>query len=145
MSCNAPDLVALEENLRQLQHRADDFALMLDFVRKYDLSRVFPELPNYLLTQAEIARQERSSLIDSALNASQPEYRYEVSVKDAAESLDVSEATIRNWDSDGCPFDQSYPGRFKSVVFYQWAVSYKSLRKFNRNAKMRAMALNKSV
>lgn len=145
MLCNAPDATALDERLQRLQHKADDFALMLDIARRHNLSEVFPELTGYLLSQAETARAERRELLKSSLADARPDPFYEVSAQEAAETLLVSEATIRNWDVSGCPFDLAYPGRFRSEIFYQWARTYQSKREFNRQARKRAIALNRSV
>ena len=68
---------------------------------------------------------------------------YEVSVSEAAEALGVSEQTIRNWDQNGCPFDPNYPGRFNAIIFYQWAQTFRSLQNFRREAKKRAVLMNR--
>ena len=68
---------------------------------------------------------------------------YEVSVADAAEALGVSEQTVRNWDQNGCPFDPNYPGRFNAIIFYQWTQTFRSLQNFRREAKKRAVLMNR--
>lgn len=62
-------------------------------------------------------------------------HRYEVSISDAAEALNMSTSQIKQWDKGLLPaeFKASYPGRFLRIPFYQWANAYAGCLKFSRS------------
>ena len=145
MLSDASELLALEDELRACDKRRRDFSALLNLVAEYHVDAQFPELPAFLFAEMNRASQRHADLLREATRPPRREVDYEVSVADAAEALGVSEQTIRNWDQSGCPFDNKYPGRFSSVVFYQWAQTYRSLRNFRREAKKRAVLMNRNV
>ena len=143
MLSDASDVLALEDELKSCDKRYRDHTAALNFVTEYHLNERFPGLDSYLLGESEMARRRYGELLENAMRRRVSEPVYEVSVADAAEALGVSEQTIRNWDHDGCPFDSSYPGRFNAIIFYQWAQTFRSLQNFKREAKKRAVLMNK--
>ena len=143
MLSNASEVLALEDKLKSCDKRYRDYTAALNFVTEYHIDDRFPGLANLLLAESEMARRRYGELLENATRRRVNEPVYEVSVADAAEALGVSEQTIRNWDHDGCPFDSNYPGRFNATIFYQWAQTFRSLQNFKREAKKRAVLLNK--
>ena len=143
MLSDASDVLALEDELRSCDKRYRDYTAALNFVTEYHLNERFPGLDSYLLGEAEMARRRYGEVLGNATRHRVNEPAYEVSVADAAEALGVSVQTIRNWDQNGCPFDPKYPGRFNAVIFYQWAQTFRSLQNFKREAKKRAVLMNK--
>ena len=143
MPQDASDVLALEDELRACEKRRCDFSAALNFVNEYHLNERFPGLGRYLLGEAEMARRRYGELLENATRRRAKEPVYEVSAADAAEALGVSEQTVRNWDQNGCPPDPNYPGRFNAVIFYQWAQTFRSLQNFRREAKKRAVLMNK--
>ena len=143
MLSDASDVLALEDELKSCDKRYRDYAAALNFVTEYHLNERFPGLDSYLLGEAEMARRRYGEVLGNATRHRVNEPAYEVSVADAAEALGVSEQTVRNWDQNGCPFDPKYPGRFNAVIFYQWAQTFRSLQNFKREAKKRAVLMNK--
>jgi len=141
MALHAPESMALVLKLEQTLQRIDDLRQLSALAEKCHLAQKFNELPDYLISLLSQAESERQELL-SALSPPKRETHYEVSVADAALALGVSENTIRNWDTEGCPDDATYPGRFHAIVFYQWAVSFKSKKNFARQAKLRAIHQN---
>lgn len=65
---------------------------------------------------------------------------FEVSQREAAEIVHVSERTIRDWDN-GRKTPQGYPGRGNAIVFRQFAETYKTHQSQVRMAK----AMNRAV
>ena len=145
MLSNASDVLALEDELKACDKRYRDYTAALNFVSEYHLNERFPGLANHLLAESEMARRRYVELLENATRRRVNEPVYEVSVADAAESLGVSEQTIRNWDQNGCPLDPNYPGRFNAIIFYQWAQTFRSLQNFRREAKKRAVLMNRPV
>ena len=143
MLSNASDVLALEDELKACDKRYRDYTAALNFVSEYHLNERFPGLANHLLAESEMARRRFVELLENATRRRVNEPVYEVSVADAAESLGVSEQTIRNWDQNGCPLDPNYPGRFNAIIFYQWTQTFRSLQNFRREAKKRAVLMNK--
>ena len=143
MPQDASDVLALEDELKACDKRYRDYTAALNFVTDYHIDERFPGLANHLLEESEMARRRYGDLIRAAANPPRHEPAYEVSVADAAEALGVSEQTIRNWDQNGCPFDPNYPGRFNAIIFYQWAQTFRSLQNFKREAKKRAVLMNR--
>ena len=143
MLSDASDVLALEDELKACDKRYRDYTAALNFVTDYHIDERFPGLANHLLEESEMARRRYGNLICAAVNPPRHEPAYEVSVADAAEALGVSEQTIRNWDQNGCPFDPNYPGRFNAIIFYQWAQTFRSLQNFKREAKKRAVLMNR--
>ena len=143
MLSDASDVLALEDELKACEKRRCDFSTLLNLVNEYRLNEQFPGLSNRLLAESEIARRRYGELLENATRHRVNEPVYEVSVADAAEALGVSEQTVRNWDQNGCPFDPNYPGRFNAIIFYQWAQTFRSLQNFKREAKKRAVLMNK--
>ena len=143
MLSNASDMLALEDELKACDKRYRDYTAALSFVSEYHLNERFPGLANHLLEESEMARHRYGELLENATRRRISEPIYEVSVADAAEALGVSEQTIRNWDRNGCPFAPNYPGRFNAIIFYQWAQTFRSLQNFKREAKKRAVLMNR--
>ena len=143
MPQDASNARTLEDELRTCDKRYRDYIAALNFVTEYHLNERFPDLANHLLAESEIARRRFGDLIRAAANPPRREPAYEVSAANAAEALSVSEQTIRNWDQGGCPFDPNYPGRFNAIIFYQWAQTFRSLQNFKREAKKRAVLMNR--
>ena len=143
MLSDASDVLALEDELKACDKRYRDYTAALNFVTEYHIDDRFPGLANLLLAESEMARRRYGELLENATRHRVNEPVYEVSVADAAEALGVSEQTVRNWDQNGCPFDPNYPGRFNAIIFYQWAQTFRSLQNFKREAKKRAVLLNK--
>jgi len=122
--------------LQELHRRRDELGTLKALIGKYVRADLFPELDAhvgslYATTEGEIRRVVEP-----------PQARYEVGVADAAEALGISESAVRKWDEQGCPTDERYPGRFSAVVFYQWAQTYQSKKRFLREAKKRAISNN---
>ena len=143
MLSTASDTLALEDELRACDKRYRDYADALKFVSEYHLGERFPDLPNYLLEESEKAWRRYREILEDATSRRVKDTAYDVSVADAAKALNVTEQTIRNWDQSGCPFDSKYPGRFNAIIFYQWAQTYRSLQNFKREAKKRAVLMNR--
>lgn len=143
MPSDASNARALEQRISDAEERKSDFRTLLNLASKYNLNEQFPGLAEHLLSQTEIISHEVADLILSATNPPRKEPAYEVSVTDTAEALGVSEQTIRNWDQSGCPLDPNYPGRFNAVIFYQWAQTFRSLQNFKREARKRAILMNR--
>ena len=143
MLSDASDVLALEDELRACEKRRCDFSAALSFVNEYHLNERYPDLGSYLLGEVEMASRRYGELLENATRRRVNEPVYEVSVADAAEALGVSEQTVRNWDQNGCPLDSNYPGRFNAIIFYQWTQTFRSLQNFRREAKKRAVLMNK--
>jgi len=141
MLSHAPTTLALGQRLEDLLDRRRDIQQLVRLTQKHHLAQQFPDLPNHLNS---LLAQAEGEFLDALKTQAAPSPIYEVSVADAAEALGVSENTIRSWDRNGNPYDPTYPGRFNVIIFYQWAAAYKSVRRFTREAKKRAMQLNSS-
>lgn len=125
-----------KRTLRRLGRLIDDLLFAAIKANQYLLQ--LRQVPSALL------RPLRSLVrLHSSDNQMREAPAYEVSVADAAEALGVSEQTVRNWDQNGCPFDPNYPGRFNAIIFYQWAQTFRSLQNFRREAKKRAVLMNR--
>lgn len=136
----APETLALGQRLTDVSKRLDKLRLLASLSDEFLIHQKFPELRTYLDSQIVQTENEYLELIDHR----RKDVHYEISVTEAASALLVAENTIRKWDVEGCPFDSSYPGRFSSVIFYQWARTCTCKKNFNREARKHAIAMNTS-
>lgn len=71
----------------------------------------------------------------------QPQNKPEVTQKEAARRLGVTERTIRNWDSGKTTPQGGYPGRNSLTSFLMFAEDYKAKKSLKKNAR----AMNRAV
>jgi len=88
---------------------------------------------NQLLTVLAGAFTSRELMLEDGKVLPKPPC-YEVSIADAAEALNMSTSQVKQWDRGHMPEDlqASYPGRFFSIPFYQWANANLSRLKFTQ-------------
>lgn len=91
-----------------------------------NISNITPQTPNDSETIIKTKKKYRP--------------RGDISAKEAAEILEVSERQVRNWDK-GTNMPEGYPGRSDAISFEQFANSYLKRKNFKKMAR----AMNKAI
>ena len=138
---DVPDVLALDDRLRSCERRREDFLAALNLSSKYHLDDRFPGLSEYLLSQAEIAGNERLSALNG-LFGDRTEAGHSaaaISLELAAQLLGVSVKTVYRLERNPRRMREiGYPGRNVALRFFtDWATPLRTARMLRKAARER--------
>ena len=142
MLSTVPDVLALADRLKACEQRRADYSTLLNLVSKYHVNERFPELSEYLLSQAEIAGDEYLFILrenvpgGTGTGHSQDTITREL----AAEMLGVSVKFIYRLERNPRKMREiGYPGRKVTVKFFNdWATPLRTARMLRKAARERS-------